>query len=420
MKPSATKISDLTAAVLNSSDSDEVLELLIETIWAEIMADLVFVLLPLDESTWVCELAKGRFSNSLLGTKLSRLPGYASVDSRLAYALAQDEPASMKPINWQDISRGLTGSFLLPAKKAESKSSLDQVISADLALSAEYLDQLTGHQVVSFKIDAGANLRGLLCAVKFHAAAQPELSFTKTEKMALAAYASLFSFTLNGSSGRSLIEDDLRDERNRIARDLHDLAIQELFGVGMQLEALSKALEKPDNEQLTPRHLHQQLRASLNGVERSIAEIRAIVQSLRNESVDLTLTQRLRHECAIATAGLGFAPSLQFHSPADVIDEITGELAEDIVAVVKECLANAARHAHASAVAVTVATFAEGVEQIVQVNISDNGRGIDPNITRRSGLANLASRARRHDGWVDFYALDPGTMVSWRATVYLP
>ena len=83
----------------------------------------------------------------------------------------------------------------------------------------------------------------------------------------------------------------------------------------------------------------------------------------------------------------------------------------------KECLANVARHAHASAVSVSITLFKEGVDTVIQVNVSDNGRGIDPSITRRSGLANMGARARRHLGWVDFYSLDPGTMVSWRATI---
>ena len=60
---------------------------------------------------------------------------------------------------------------------------------------------------------------------------------------------------------------------------------------------------------------------------------------------------------------------------------------------------------------------AEGVDRVVQVNVSDNGRGIDPGVSRRSGLANMSSRARRHAGWVDAFNLEPGTMISWRVTL---
>ena len=149
-----------------------------------------------------------------------------------------------------------------------------------------------------------------------------------------------------------------------------------------------------------------------------MAQIRQIVQSLRRERSEATLSERLRHEAGLATAGLGFVPTLRLPPHPSPLDaELPGEIAEDVVAVVRECLANAARHAHASAVAVSVSVFNEGVDRVVQVNVSDNGRGIDPTVTRRSGLANMSSRARRHSGWVDAFNLEPGTMISWRVTL---
>ena len=51
------------------------------------------------------------------------------------------------------------------------------------------------------------------------------------------------------------------------------------------------------------------------------------------------------------------------------------------------------------------------------IEVADNGRGIDPSVRRRSGLANMSSRARRHSGWVDAIPLEPGTMISWRVTL---
>ena len=184
----------------------------------------------------------------------------------------------------------------------------------------------------------------------------------------------------------------------------------------MQLETvMSQASRFPEYSDEGP--VATSLKDSVAGIERSIAEIRGIVQSLRNETVEVTLSQRLRHECGLAIAGLGFVPSLHLQAPVAELDAIEGELKEDVVAVVKECLANVARHAHASAVSVSITLFKEGVDTVIQVNVSDNGRGMDPSITRRSGLANMGARARRHFGWVDFYSLDPGTMVSWRATI---
>lgn len=415
----SSRIGDLTFAIL-AADDDEVLDLIADAAVADAAPDLLALILPLNDSTWVCEIARGRFSGALLGSQVSGAPGASAVDSHLAFALMQDDPAQLATLTWMDLSRGLTGDFLVPGTTARD----DDVLGGDLfsldagAVPADVPGSGTEHEIALRMVEAGASRRGVLVAVRFHPSAPDSAGpFTPAEHVSLDAYASLLSFAVAGAGQHSAIEDDLRDERDRIARDLHDLAIQELFAVGMQLESMrSKAKEFSEYSADGP--VARSLDLSVSGIERSIAEIRGIVQSLRNETQEVTLSQRLRHECGMAIAGLGFAPSLQFHSPVEEIDAITGEMHDDVVAVVKECLANAARHAHASAVAVSVAMFREGVDHVIQVNVSDNGRGIDPSVTRRSGLANLRSRARRHMGWVDFYALEPGTMVSWRGTLF--
>ncbi|MCT2025761.1 sensor histidine kinase [Dermabacter hominis] len=387
----ATRISELTAAVLNAEDPDDVLDLLADSTFEILSPDSLLVLLPLNDSTWVCELVRGRYQAELLGASVSH-SSEAADSAPLPFVLDHDSQETLATLTWGDLTRALADEDL-PAPEGSTSA------------------------LVAFPIDAGAARRGLLIAVRFaDEDSDATAAFTDAENVSAASLASLFSFALNGSTGRSAIEDDLNNERNRIARDLHDLAIQELFGVGMQLETvMSQASRFPEYSDEGP--VATSLKDSVAGIERSIAEIRGIVQSLRNETVEVTLSQRLRHECGLAIAGLGFVPSLHLQAPVAELDAIEGELKEDVVAVVKECLANVARHAHASAVSVSITLFKEGVDTVIQVNVSDNGRGIDPSITRRSGLANMSARARRHLGWVDFYSLDPGTMVSWRATI---
>ena len=149
------------------------------------------------------------------------------------------------------------------------------------------------------------------------------------------------------------------------------------------------------------------------------AALREAFEVLRPRPIGATRTSvGTGDRLGLATAGLGFVPSLRLPPhPAEMDAELPPEIADDVVAVVRECLANAARHAHATAVAVSVSVFSEGVDRVVQVNVSDNGRGIDPTVRRRSGLANMSSRARRHSGWVDAITLEPGTMISWRVTL---
>ena len=61
--------------------------------------------------------------------------------------------------------------------------------------------------------------------------------------------------------------------------------------------------------------------------------------------------------------------------------------------------------------------YSKDRKQITEIAFADNGRGIDPSVRRRSGLANMSARARRHSGWVDAINLEPGTMISWRVTL---
>lgn len=404
----SSRISELTFAILNGND-DETLDLIADAAHTQLACDAFFVVLPLTDTSWVCEIARGRFSTAILGSEVSGEKGASAVDSGLAFALMQDSDRMLQTLNWRDYARGLTGNFLIPGTTAAG----DDIVDPGTPVGPETDAALATHAILTRRIEASGTPSGLAVAVRFRA--HEQRAFSEADSIALEAYASLYSFALRASSGISAIEDDLRDERNRIARDLHDLAIQELFAVGMQLESTQEQATK--YTEFSPEGpVAHSLKLSVTGIEKSIAQIREIVQSLRNESSEVTLSQRIRHECGMSIAGLGFAPSLQFHSPVDDIDSVTGDLEEDVVAVVKECLANAARHAHASAVAVSISMFREGVDDVIQVNVSDNGRGIDPAVVRRSGLANMRSRARRHMGWVDFYSLEPGTMVSWRAT----
>lgn len=266
------------------------------------------------------------------------------------------------------------------------------------------------HLGVSF-VEGGPGLMGALLATR----SPQEEPFPDAALERLDALGSLAGNGLRGADDR--IDAELDDERSRIARDLHDLAIQELFAVGMELETLSASLS--DGATAPPdTRIRSSVESSVRGVENAVAQIRQIVQSLRRDRPDASLVERLHHETAMAVTGLGFAPTLRLPPDMTALEaQMPEDIQEDVVAVLRECLANAARHAHASAVSVAVSLIREGVDRVVQVNVSDNGRGIDPTVTRRSGLANMKSRARRHHGWVDVLNLEPGTMVSWRATL---
>jgi signal transduction histidine kinase len=361
------RVQDLAGAVLAGGETEDLLELMLRSAGTDLGARSAVLVLPLDRESWAVEMVDGPDAESLLGEPVPP-------EHPIGAALEQADADGLERI----------GTLDLPAETCR----------ALLAV-----------------IDAGEQGTGLLGVLR------PEDSeaFTAADRERLDALAGLVGLTLRAPTLRA--DTAMDDERGRIARDLHDLAIQELFAVGMELEGLVNSLGSPD---VTPSkaRIRSSVAASVQGVENAVAQIRLIVQSLRRERSEATLTEQLRREVGLATSGLGFVPSLRLPPhPAEMDVELPPEIADDVVAVVRECLANAARHAHASAVAVSVSVFSEGVDRVVQVNVSDNGRGIDPTVRRRSGLANMSSRARRHSGWVDAISLEPGTMISWRVTL---
>lgn len=361
------RLQELCSVVLEARD-DDVLTTLVERVHGDLRASRTVLVLPAGHG-WSVEIAVG---------------------DRAALVLGEEVPAGSA------LARALGAR---DAEAVESDTPPDQITLAG-----------TRAQVLTRTVLAGDQGMGALVMVR-----DLPVAFTRVDRERGEGIAALLGMALVGAHAGG--SDELDDERGRIARDLHDLAIQELFAVGMELESLQADLEGPGTTGLAP-GVERSVELSVGGVERAVAQIRQIVQSLRRERPQATLSELLRHETALAIAGLGFAPTLRLPSDVAAFDaEVPEQIAEDVVAVVRESLANAARHAHASAVAVAVSVVSEGVDRVVQVDVSDNGRGIDPSVTRRSGLANMASRARRHRGWVDALPRDPGTMISWRVTL---
>jgi signal transduction histidine kinase len=187
----------------------------------------------------------------------------------------------------------------------------------------------------------------------------------------------------------------LLQERARIARDLHDTVIQLLFAAGLELRALPRPGTDADGVQHA---------AGL--VDAAIAQIRIAVLALSPGAVD-----SLRHRVLEVIGELGGShaapPQLSFDGPVDLVAR--GSLADDVVAVVRESLANVAKHAAAERVEVAV----RAVDGALEVEVRDDGVGL-PDQPSRSGLANLADRAARRRGTFDASSTSPGTRVLWR------
>jgi signal transduction histidine kinase len=192
-------------------------------------------------------------------------------------------------------------------------------------------------------------------------------------------------------------------DRDRIARDLHDLVIQRLFATGMALEGALRNMEPPAAA--------DRVRRSVDDLDATIKEIRTAIFALQapapqaGEGVRAAVSQVIRQ----TVESLGFEPRLVFTGPVDTL--VPSGIAEQLLAVLREALSNAARHADATAVEVEVQAGPTQVALIVR----DDGRGL-PESGRRSGLANLATRARDVGGSFEARRGESGgTVIEWRA-----
>lgn len=172
------------------------------------------------------------------------------------------------------------------------------------------------------------------------------------------------------------------EERARIARDLHDQVIQRLFGAGLGLQALAEAV--PEHAATLGIHIDE--------IDAAIADIRTAVFTLRSRNASASTRHRILDAVSESTQGLRATPRVTFAGPVDLL--VVGELADDVVAVVRETLSNVARHANAESTAVDVTV--SRLEVVVLVE--DDGVGIPERIRRRSGIANLGERARARGG----------------------
>jgi signal transduction histidine kinase len=197
------------------------------------------------------------------------------------------------------------------------------------------------------------------------------------------------------------------EDRDRIARDLHDLVIQRLYATGMSLEGAVPMTARPE--------VTERIRHAVDAMDDTIKDIRGTIYALqaRTRADEPHLRADIVALVDEMTESLGFAPALRLGSGLD--SRATVELSEQVLAVLREALSNAARHARATRVEVTVDMNAA---RTLSILVRDDGVGIGPD-TRRSGLANMADRGEKLGGTcrVAPGSGGQGTEVEWRVPV---
>ena len=353
---------ELTRSLMSGTDQAEVLKTFTGTVREMARADLVTLAVPLsDTADLVVEVADGVQAEQMRGLVLAD-----------GSSLAAKVFSSGETITTADLS-------------GDPRAGRNQ---AGLPLGPAFLVPLGTRDHVRGVLQV-ANLPG-------------GMIFSDAAVTMIASFAGHAALALEIADRRRDAEQLLvLGDRDRIARDLHDLVIQRLFVNGLTLQTAVGRL--PDSD------VADRIQQVVDDLDQTIRVIRTTVYALRERGRETTgLRSQLLAESEQAAETLGFTPAVRMSGLLDTL--VPENLAGHLLAVAREALTNAARHAGASAVEMSV-DVGDGT---LHLQVIDNGRGIDPAVTRRSGLTNLQSRASELGGTLTITPNQPaGTILDW-------
>jgi signal transduction histidine kinase len=252
--------------------------------------------------------------------------------------------------------------------------------------------------VLALPLDAADRLHGAIIVTR----APGGRSFSEADLAVAGDFAGRTSVALElhrarGDQQRMLLFED----RGRIARDLHDRVIQQLFATGMQLQAVHGTLPEGRNA--------DRIDASITSLDAAIAQIRRIIFTLSSPEragAAYSGRHRLLDLVAELASSLSVDPGITFSGPVDAL--LDADLTDDVLAVVSEGVTNAVKHGGAVDIDVRIAASPSGIT----VTITSDGRPLKAP-GRRSGLANLEERAVRRGGGMRLQGQRDRTVLDW-------
>jgi signal transduction histidine kinase len=197
------------------------------------------------------------------------------------------------------------------------------------------------------------------------------------------------------------------EDRERIARDLHDTVVQRLFATGLGLQAVTYITADPE--------VAARIQQAVDELDSTIRDIRGVIFALHaHESGEQSLRVQVLSLATEMKAALGFEPRVHFDGPVDAAADVG--LADDLLAVLRELLSNVAHHARATSADVHLLAGSE-----IILRVEDDGRGPGPTRDGGDGLRNLEARARARGGTFALVAKKvSGSLAEWRVPRPLP
>lgn len=193
----------------------------------------------------------------------------------------------------------------------------------------------------------------------------------------------------------------VRDERDRISRDLHDNVIQTLFSVGMSLDSTRELVDS------APDRARHRIDRAVDAIDTTIRDLRNTIFHLRADAAaSLGLRDGLVELAREYEVNSLVRPRLVIGDDVDRV--VPPVLVPDVLSVVREGLGNVARHSGASRVDVEVSRQGEQLA----VRVTDDGIGFDADQPSAGhGLVNVRERAALHGGQATVTSTDAGTTV---------
>ncbi|MYR44585.1 GAF domain-containing protein [Streptomyces sp. SID5910] len=365
--------------------------------WLQVNAEIMHSLMSGAEQGDVLRLIAERareITRSALGAVALPVPDTENLAVELAIGREAD--------TWRGLVLPVRGSLMGEAF-ARGVPVSSQDVSADARISVGPPRFAGLGPAVAVPIGSDDRLRGVVLLVR--GAGGPAFTDKETEPLQVFAAQAAVAMEL-AERRRDAEQIALLEDRDRIARDLHDLAIQRLFATGMTLQSAGRFI---DHERAAAR-----VQRAVGDLDETIKIIRSTIFGLRSRDDDTTssaLRARAVRAVGEAVPVLGFAPGVRMEGLLDT--HVPKDTADHVVAVLTESLANIARHARASRADVVLETDGTWV----RVTVTDDGVGIPPG-GRRSGLRNLDERARRLGGELRLESPEGGgTRLVWRVPV---
>jgi len=352
---------EIATALLAGVSFAKVLDLVTRGARELLEADVATLCLPATASSLVVSASDGRGAERILGTSVP-LEGSVSGD-----VMRTGEPV------------------ILTSARSDSRTREPILVAGEVETAMVVPLSLKGRTSGVLAVGRAAGNRPL----------------TKTDFWMLESFAAQVTIALEYRRARRELERlALLDDQERIARDLHDTVIQQLFATGMSLQATAQRITDPT--------IVDRVQQAVQMLDTTIRDIRATVFALRSTAQG---HEGLRHSFMALAEQIqephAFTTHMTFDGPVDTA--IDAEKQAHLLAVLREALSNVARHACAFRVEVSLRVDADVVLRVV-----DDGVGIDEPPARMSGLRNLRARAEELGGSMTLAVAEAGgTILEW-------